>query len=307
MAPATQAQSADVSETPTRTLPDNVASPPSVQSPDDDDSPKSPRDVQINDSGMPLLSGYVRLYPATQASSDAVPERVWLVATDLSLRVDGGRTSLAADDILTGRAYRSDREKVPHSINRAAVEGPAPVARVAARVAARARRRLVAVAAPAQGLLAPLAPLAAVEGLAPLAPPALVCAAHEVAGAEWRQRYRRRLAPAAGLRVHPRGRHAMGGGGVGDGDQREPRRPRARGRGRALERREPIARRGSSRQRTRGEWPLGLALCGRARREGRARRALERGRVRRAGGQHRVGSVGYGCDEVASCGDRGPS
>jgi len=111
MAPATQTQSPDVSETPTRTLPDNVASPPSVQSPDDDDSPKSPRDVQINDSGMPLLSGYVRLYPATQASSDAVPERVWLVATDLSLRVDGGRTSLAADDILTVGAVTAATEK----------------------------------------------------------------------------------------------------------------------------------------------------------------------------------------------------
>ena len=50
--------------------------------------------------GQPLLSGWVRLYPAASPSDPPI-EKVWLVATDMALHVRFGRASLEADDVLS--------------------------------------------------------------------------------------------------------------------------------------------------------------------------------------------------------------
>ena len=52
-------------------------------------------------AGQPLLSGYVRLYPAEHPRDEIPVEKVWLVATDLALHVRSGRGALNADDVIS--------------------------------------------------------------------------------------------------------------------------------------------------------------------------------------------------------------
>jgi hypothetical protein len=75
----------------------SAKSPPPVTVPDDDK--QRPASVRGEPDGLPLLSGWVRLYPANQQQPGDVP-RVWLIATDLALHVRDGRASLWSDDVI---------------------------------------------------------------------------------------------------------------------------------------------------------------------------------------------------------------